>query len=313
MSFGAPLWLLALLALPAAVVAQRLVARRARRYTVRFPAVDTLTAVLPRTSAWRRRLPLAFYLLALAALAVALARPERTVAVPVERSTVIMVTDTSNSMLADDVEPYRLRAAQRAGLSFLEAVPDQHRVGAVGFSSAPHTLVQPTADHDRVREMVEALSPDGGTATGDALAAALSMLGDRDHERPPPAAIVLLSDGKVTAGRDPIPVARHAGRSQVPIYTVALGTPGGTIQGTFGSTLSVPPDPATMAEISRVSGGRSFKIDDAGELSGLYGQLGSRIGTEDRKRQITSAFAGGGLLALILGAGLSLRWRGRLP
>jgi Ca-activated chloride channel family protein len=313
MSFQAPLWLLALLALPAAVVAQQLLARRARRYSVRFPAVDTLAAVLPRSARWRRWIPLGFYLLALATLAVALARPQRSVAVPVDRSTVILVTDTSNSMMADDVEPSRLAAAQRAGLRFLEAVPRQHEVGAVAFSSTPYQLVPPTAEHDEIRDVVESLSPDGGTATGDALASALQMLGNRDRERPPPAAIVLLSDGKATAGREPIAVARQAGRAQVPIYTVALGTRGGTIRGSLGSVLPVPPDPETMREISRVSGGRAFRADNADQLTGLYEELGSAIGTKTVKRQVTSAFAAGGLLALVLGAGLSLRWRGRLP
>ena len=263
--------------------------------------------------AWRRHLPAGLFALALAALAVALARPERTVAVPLERASVMLVTDVSGSMQAEDVEPSRLEAAQQAALDFLDRVPDEVRVGAVAFSETPHTVDGPEGDRATVEELMEDLTAVGGTATGDALQQALELLGRREGSRErPPAAIVLLSDGKTTTGRDPVEVARDARRAKVPVYTVALGTPEGTIE-TPGGPLSVPPDPETMRQIARASGGRSFTASDAEGLEAVYERLGSQVGTRAEEREITAGFAAGGLVLLLGAAGTSMRRFGRLP
>jgi Ca-activated chloride channel homolog len=124
---------------------------------------------------------------------------------------------------------------------------------------------------------------------------------------------VLLSDGKTTTGRDPIPVARRARRLDIPIHTVALGTRGATIVTPDGSLLPVPPDPETMRRIAEISGGRAFEVDDSDELGGLYEDLGSRVATENEKREITAAFAAGGLVLLIASAALGVRATARLP
>lgn len=312
MSFASPAFLAALALVPLALAAHVLVRRRARRYAVRYPAVATLAPLLPNASAWRRRLPLALFLASLAALTLALARPHRTVAVPKEQASIVLVTDVSRSMLAEDVDPNRLEAARSAALRFLEEVPREARVGLVAFSTDPHTIEEPTDERDEIQALVDGLSADGGTAAGDALAAALGMV-DGPAEDRPPAAILLLSDGKTTTGRDPIPVARQARRLGVPIHTVALGTRSATIVTPDGSLLPVPPDPETMRRIAELSGGRAFEVDDEDELGGLYEELGSRVATETEKREITVAFAAGGILLLVAAAALGVRATARLP
>jgi Ca-activated chloride channel family protein len=311
-SFQAPLFLLVLAALPVAAAAYALARRRRRRFAVRFTGTSTLAGLVDAVPAWKRHLPAALFAAALAALAIALARPEATVAVPIQQASVLLVTDTSGSMQADDVEPTRLDAARKAALDFLEGVPDEVRVGAVAYSTVPHTLDRPGTDRSAVVELMENLTADGGTATGEALAQALELLGTRDAGKRPPAAIVLLSDGETTSGRDPVEVARAARRARVPVYTVALGTSEGVIE-TPGGLLPVPPDPETMREIARVSGGRAFTAEDEQRLDQVYKELGSKIGSRREPREITAGFAAGGLVLLLGAAGLAVRGTGRLP
>ncbi|HVD59209.1 MAG TPA: VWA domain-containing protein, partial [Thermoleophilaceae bacterium] len=201
MSFASPLFLAALVLVPLALGAQLLARRRSRRYAVRFPGVATLAPLLPRVPSWRRQAPLALFLAALTAFSVALARPHATVAVPREQASIVLVTDVSRSMLAEDVQPSRLEAARDAAQRFLDEVPDEARVGAVAFSTEPHTVEAPTDDHSEIASLIDGLAADGGTATGDALEAALKLV-DGPADKRPPAAIVLLSDGETTTGRD---------------------------------------------------------------------------------------------------------------
>jgi Ca-activated chloride channel family protein len=317
-SLQAPWFLAALAIIPLAILAQRFAARRRRRFAVRFPALGVLAPLIARQSTWQRRLPPLLLGLAVAALAVALARPERTVAVPVEQATVMLVSDASGSMEATDVSPTRLAAAQRAALSFLDKVPDRMRVGLVGYSGAPHTVVAPGLDHDAVKLAVSSLYADGGTATGDALATALEAMRDLKKSaatgRRPPAAVVLLSDGKTTAGQDPVTVAKEFGQLKIPIYSVSLGTDQGIVRGgPFGEAIAVPPDPETMRAIARASGGEAFEVSDGGRLDRIYQRLGSQLGTRRQKEEITAGFAGAGLALLAAGALLGIRRRGALP
>jgi Ca-activated chloride channel family protein len=131
-----------------------------------------------------------------------------------------------------------------------------------------------------------------------------------------PAAVVLISDGTSTRGLDPLTAARNARKLHVPVYTVAYGTPQGTITvpRRDGTTVTrpVPPDPESLAQIARTSGGRSVTARTAADLSEVYERLGSQLGHKNEKRQITAAFAGGGLALLLVGAGMSLAWFGRL-
>ena len=313
-SFGSPGWLFALALIPFGFLIYAYAQQRRRRWAVRFPAVATVAAVAPRPSAWRRRIPVALLALAVVTLVGALARPQSTVAVPIERATVMLITDGSRSMQAVDVEPSRIAAAKAAALSFLDRVPDRLRVGFVGYSQAPTVVQRPTTDHEQVRAALASLVADGGTATGEAIDAALRALEEKGQRGRAPAAIVLLSDGKSTDGRDPVEVARRAGRLKVPIFTVALGTEDGVVPGgPYGQPLPVPPDPETMRRIAEVSNGRAYEIDEGDALGRVYENLGSRLGTRDEKREVTASFAFGGLLLLALAAGLAVRWRSRLP
>ncbi len=312
MSFQSPLALAALALVPLAIALYALAQRRARRYAVRLPGAAAIARAVPRPSVMRHA-PAALFSLALAAALLAVARPEATVAVPVEQASVMLVTDDSRSMEATDVSPSRLEAARDAATDFLDSVPDELRAGAVAFSDTPHTVVPPTEDREPVRAMIEALGADGGTATGDALTAALEALpeGERRGDGPP-AAIVLLSDGRRTVGSDPLGAAREAARRGIPVYTVSLGTPDGQLETPTG-TMGVPPDPETMRQIAEITGGEAFTAEDAGELGSIYDRLGSQIGTRDEQREITAGFAGGAVVLLGAGLVLSLRRFGRLP
>jgi Ca-activated chloride channel family protein len=314
MSFSSPVALLCLAAVPLAILLHMAAQQRRRRYPVRFTALSTLAAVAGQEPAWRRHAPLALFACALAALALSLAKPERTVQVAVQQASVVLVTDVSRSMSATDVSPTRLEAARRAASSFLDKVPDALRVGLVTFSDTAQTLQKPTTDHDAVDDQLDTMQPISGTATGAGLRTALDdlKLGDDPSARRPPAALVLLSDGSATDGAAADIVASEAKRLRVPIYTVALGTPTGTI--TLGAqTLNVPPDAEALKRIAAESGGQAFRAEDSDQLGAVYEKLGSQIGTKPEKREITAWFAGAALL--LLGAALvsSLRLGGRLP
>jgi Ca-activated chloride channel homolog len=165
---------------------------------------------------------------------------------------------------------------------------------------------------------IERMRSSGGTATGEAIATAVKVL-ERvpgDAGRRPPAAIVLISDGKSTSGRDPIAAAQLAKKAKIPVYTVALGTQSGTIEvprkgGNGTETKSVPPDPESLAQIAQASGGKTFTAETASGLGEVYQRLGSQLSHRHEKRQITTAFAGGGLVLLLAGAAMSLAWLGR--
>jgi Ca-activated chloride channel family protein len=315
-SFATPLWLLGLALVPLVIMAYQASRRRGSRYAVRYTAVPALKAAAAVVPAWRRHLPAALALAALAALVLALAKPEKTVAVPVERASIMLVTDHSRSMSATDVEPDRLSAAQRAARTFINPLPEQVRLGAVAFSDTPDAVQAPSSDHDDARRIVDSQVADGATATGAALEVAIDALkNDKQKGKRPPSAIILLSDGKTTVPPDPVPIARTAGQLKIPIYTVALGTRDATVPNPnpFGTPLLVAPDPATLREIARVSGGKAFTAEDSDSLKSIYKTLGSQLGTKQQKKQITASFAIGGLVLLLGAAASSLRFAGRLP
>jgi Ca-activated chloride channel homolog len=319
-SFGAPLVLVALLLIPAAVGTYVRAQRHRRRAATAFASPALLASVAPRRPGWRRHAPMAAFALALAVLIVAAAKPQKTVAVPVERAAIMLATDVSGSMEATDVKPSRLVAARRAARNFASGVPQGVNVGVMAFNGRPRVLQSPTPEREDIETALNRLTPSGGTATGDAITAAVKVLRQPTglSKKIPPSAIVLLSDGASTKGRNPIAAAQEAKRAKIPVYTVALGTAAGTIRvprpGGQGGTevRRVPPDPTSLAQIARASGGQAFTADNASELKRVYRKLGSQLGTEKRKRQLTSSFAGGALVLLLVGAGMSLAWFGRL-
>jgi Ca-activated chloride channel homolog len=317
-TFGTPLYLLGLLLVPLAAAAWLARRQHVRRYAIRFPAASSAALAVGRVPVWRPYVPMALLLASLAALVVALAKPERTVAVPIERATIMLVTDHSRSMEADDVSPDRLAAAQKAANTFLDQVPGKVRVGIVAYSTAADAVQLPTTDREPVRQIIDGQFPDGATATGDALSVALQAIDDTNAsdkaKKKAPAAIVLLSDGKWTTGRDPVGTAIDAGQKKVPIYTVALGTEEGVVAGPgFGGYIPVPPDPETLGAIARESGGKAFSADDSKRLSDIYKSLGSKLGSKKQKRETTAAFAVAGLVLLLGAAATSTRFAPALP
>ena len=317
MSFLHPAVLVALLAIPLLIAWYVSQQHRRGRAAAAFAAPVVSASVAPRRPRWRRHVPMLVFALALAVLIVAAARPQRTVAEPVDTASIMLANDTSGSMAATDVSPSRLAAAEKAANRFLAKVPDSVRVGLLEFNTTVALLQSPTTDHTLVQSALAQLRVTGGTAIGDALRTALHTLATVPKEggKKPPGAILLLSDGASDVGSDPITAAQQAAAAHIPIYTVELGTPNGTVKEKRGDqtvTVPVPPNPAQLAEIARVSHGQAFTATDAKGLNTIYERLGAELGHKKVKHEITATFAGGGLALLLLGAAASLVWFGRL-
>ena len=257
MSFGQPLLLLTLLAIPAALAARRLLERRRMRYAIRFTNVDVLASLVP-VRTWRRHVAPALLALAVAALCVAVARPHATTSVTSDKAAVILVLDVSGSMQAVDVKPTRLIAAQQAIHTFLEKAPSRIKIGLVLFAGEAEVATPPTADHQLVGQAVDDAAlfrGYGGTAIGDALATAVQLgkqvVGNSGAQvtaspaplptrslaalraaaaaRNPLVTILFLSDGHQTRGDlAPLDGAALAKAAGFPVYTIALGTTGDT-------------------------------------------------------------------------------------
>ncbi len=343
MTFLAPALLLGLLLVPVLAALYVWAQRRRSRYAVRFTNLDLLANLAPRRPGWRRHVPPALYLLAVAALAVGLARPSMVVPVPRDDATVILAIDVSGSMKADDVAPTRLAAARSAAQSFVDGLPESVRVGVVAFATRPVTLVTPTADRAAVRAALDGLAPRDGTAMGDALMQVLDLAeaarvgglastatGDNgadigpgsdaaaDPEAGPAVAAILLSDGANSAGAtEPLDAAQRAATLGVPIYTIALGTASGTVDVTDENgqpvTLEVPPDTATLQQIAETTGATAFDAPTAEDLKVVYDDLESRVGWTEEQQEVTWLFAAAALLTVVAAAGLSVLWFGRLP
>jgi Ca-activated chloride channel homolog len=257
-SFRDPLVLLGLAALPLLALVYVREQRRRRAVARAFALEPLQPSVAPVRPRWRRHLPVLAVALALAVLVGAAARPQRIVAVPVENAAIMLATDVSGSMTATDVAPNRLVAAKRAARTFLDKIPARVNVGVLAFNRTPSVLLSPTRDRGAARDAIAQMAPSGGTATGDAIATALTTLrttrAGPGTNRRRPAAIVLLSDGVSTSGRDAVAAARAAGKAKVPVYTVALGTAEGTItvprRGRGTVTRRVPPDPGSLERVA---------------------------------------------------------------
>ena len=355
MNFLAPELLLGLLLIPIAIGFYLWAQRRRSRYAVRFTNLALLANLAPRRPSWRRHLPPVLYLGAIAALLIGLARPTMVVATPREDATVLLTMDVSGSMRATDVSPTRLDAARASALSFIDQLPEGFRVGIVAFATTPVTLVSPTTDRAQLKEAIEGLTARDGTAMGDALMQVLDIaekIQSEGAETPdasaapspsaapgasaapgsstspslptdqpsgqPLVAAILLSDGANSVGQaEPLDAARRAATLGVPVYTIALGTPGGLVQvqNDLGQTvtLEVPPDTETLKQIAEITGGTAFDAPTAEDLSTVYDNLQSRIGYTEERQEVTFALVGAGLLLVVVGAALSAVWFGRLP
>jgi Ca-activated chloride channel family protein len=324
MSFAWPIALSGLALVALALIAYLVAQRRRRRYVVRFTNLDLLENVVADSPRWRRHIPAALTLLALSALVVGMARPQVAVAVPRQEATVILAMDSSGSMTATDVAPDRMTAAREAASSFVKGLPDGFRVGVVSFSNEADVVVPPTADHDQALRGLSALRADNGTALGDAIARSVDLgVTSLDQQlaansSDTPVVVLLLSDGANTTGDyQPLEAAQKAKDAGVPVYTVALGTDAGTVQGPDGfggvRTIRVPPDPETLSRVAELTGGKFFAAADQNALKSVYDQIGSQVGVEHKQRELTVFFTAAGAALLLLGGALSTVWFGRIP
>ena len=329
MSFASPYFLIALLLVPLVLGLAIWFDRRRARYAVAFTNLDLLASVVAkRRRPWRRWIPLALFLLALAAASTALARPRAKVSVTSSQATVVLLVDVSGSMRANDVKPTRLGAAQHAMAVFSDKVPRKVRIGLVSFSTGPDVLVSPTVDRGVLQEGIDLLSPEAGTAIGDGLGVAVQVVKSSVADAPRgkdgklPGAIVLLSDGAQTRGiLTPMQGAALARNAGIRVFTVVLGTDHGTLGfGPFGGygfgngrRFPVRPDPVTLAAIANATDGQTFRATTAEKVASIYKQLGQSIAHHDTTREVSSWFAGLAALLLIGSLGIARLTGERLP
>ncbi len=313
------LWiLLAIAALSGVYIAMQF---RRSHYAVRISSIELLDKVAPNRPGWRRHVVAGVFLLGLTGLVIAYAQPIAVERIPRERSTIVVAIDTSLSMMATDVSPSRLEAAQSAAIDFVDNLPSELNVALIGFAGTAQLLVPPTQDRAAVTQAIEGLDLEEATAIGDAVKLSVEVIDDqaqRTEEGLPDATVVLISDGETTVGlptAEAIPIAQDSG---VAVNTIAYGTPDGVITvdedgDGVGQTASVPVNTEELATLAEQTGGVARTAGSAGDLEQVYADFGSSIGYDEEPTDIAFRFAGASLVILIIGAGLSLWWLQRLP
>jgi len=313
--FLQPWWLLAVvpvLALAGVYVWRQL---HRRTYAMRFTNVDLLRSIAPKGIGWRRHAAAAVLLLSMLALSTAMARPAVDAKVPLERATVVLAIDISLSMQATDVAPNRLAAAQTAAKQFAEQLPDSYNLGLVSFAKAANVLVSPTKDREAVAAAIDGLQLAEATATGEAVFTALDAIRTVPADGaagPPPARILLLSDGYRTYGRSIEEAAAAASAANVPVSTIAFGTDEGVVD-IAGNLQRVPVDRLSLANLAESTHGYFYEAASASELKRVYDDIGSSIGHRTAPKEVTHWYTGVGLLLALAAAGLSLLWTSRMP
>jgi Ca-activated chloride channel homolog len=317
-------WLFLVMIAVVALLGAYLVAQRAkRRRVLRFANLDLLTAISPpRRRRWRH-LPAALLIAALALLTTAMAGPTDDVRIPQNRSVVMLVIDVSESMVATDVPPNRLEAAKQAGKRFADELTPGINLGVVEFGGTATLLMTPTTDRQAVKAAIDTMAPTERTGTGEgiftalqAIAATADVLGGGTG--PPPARIVLESDGKETVPGDPddprgaYTAARAAKDQGVAISTISFGTPDGTVQ-LNGEDVPVPVDDTTLEKISEISGGRAFHAANLDQLNSVYSTLQEVIGYQTIRADAAAAWIKVGVLTLIAALLAAALLNRRLP
>ncbi|GAB3439703.1 VWA domain-containing protein [Actinophytocola sediminis] len=304
-------WLVAVVVAVAAGYAVAL--RRQRTSLSRFVRPELRDTVVRGTSRWRH-LSSALVLVAMLLLIVGLAGPTATQRVPRNRAVVMVIVDTSPSMAATDVAPSRLAAAREAAEAFVRRLPKGVNVGLVTFAGAATVDLTPTTRHDTVIKRIRAAAVHRGTASGDALAAALTTVTQvgqllADDQGPAPARVIMLTDGKETSGRPMADVAVEAGRT-VPVDTISYGTATGEVE-IDGQRIAVPPDDTLLRAVAEATGGRFHQAVTAPELAEVHRELGEQVGYENRRGDASKPWflAGTGTLMLAAASGLLLTRR----
>jgi len=321
MSFSSPTAFALLLAVPLLVTLYVVAARRRRRAAARLANPALVPNLVPASPGWRRHVPWVLVLASLALLVVGIARPHVVRDVTRNEATIVIAVDTSRSMAATDVEPSRFAAARAAAQAFLEEVPEEYRVGIVSFATSADPVLPPTIDREAARVALRELRLGSGTERGTAITRAVDMaLGKREEEAAPapgtdrsPAAVLVFSDGAQTAGDvRPLPAAQRARRFGVPVSTVAVGVGEAVVQvplpGGLEQQVTVPPEPQALRLITRTTNGTFVDAPGSGSLESVYEELGTRLAKDRKRVEVTSAFAAGGAVLLLLGGALSSHW-----
>jgi len=287
-----------------------------RRRRARPHAITNLERVLPKQQAWKRHVAVGAAVLALGALNVAFAQPKGEVEVPRERATVVITLDISRSMIAQDVAPDRITAAKAAARDFLNLLPVGFNVSLVSFAGTAAVVVPPTQDRGVVAAAIDNLQVAPSTAIGEGIYSSLDAMAqappDPDHpEDPAPGAVVLLSDGYTNVGRPSDQAARDSAAQHIPIYTIAYGTANGYVESN-GRREPVPVNPAELAQVSRLSGGKAFTAGSSGELKEVYSSIAKSVGYVKVDQEVTEQYAGYALALAVLAAmaviSLGARW-----
>jgi Ca-activated chloride channel homolog len=314
--FVSPWWLLAVLPVLALAGVYVWRQRRRRSIAVRFSNVDLIRAVSPGgIGPARRHAPAVALLLSLLLLALSLAQPSIDSREPLERATVMLALDVSLSMQADDVQPNRLLAAQQAAKDFVAQLPRPFNVGLVAFAKSANVVVSPTKDHAAVMSAIDGLQLAEATATGEAVFSCLDAIAGvpaDGAQGPPPARIVLLSDGYRTFGRSTEEAASAATQANVPVSTIAFGTDEGTVE-INGTIQRVPVDRQALQDLAETTNGYFYEAATGEALRQVYQDMGSSIGYRTIAKEVGRWFVGIGLLFALAAAGMSLLWTSRLP
>ena len=314
MSFMRPERLWALLAVPVLLLVY-LVWNLAKRSKARSDR-STLEVLFPKRKAWKRHVAVVAAIATLASLTFAWATPMGYVDVPKDRATVFLVMDVSLSMQATDVPPTRLAAAEEAAKEFVNELPAGFNVSLISFAATATLLVPPTTDRGTVTAAIDNLKLLQSTAIGEGIYSALDALAlippDPAHPNDPaPAVIVLISDGESNTGKPSADAAQDAKSMQIPIFTIAYGTPNGYIMD-HGQKNPVPVNKDELRNIANISGGKAYSADSLSQLREVYSGISRSVGYEKQETEITERFVGYatvfGVIALLGVMSLAARW-----
>ena len=337
MTFLWPAVLLLLAAIPVgSLLAVGLDRRRRRRVTA--PGGMGIVRATTGRARRLRRIPAALFLAGFAVMVVALARPQGVVSLPRQEGTVILAFDVSGSMAADDLKPTRIAAAKAAATDFVQQEPSSVAIGVVAFSDSGLAVQAPTNDQASVLSAIARLAPERGTSLGEGIRASLQAISLAESppaqnyyssrtpapsptSTPTPvpagthasAVVVLLSDGENNESPDPATAAQAAADQGIRIFTVGLGSPAGTTVNLDGFQVHTQLNESLLQQIADTTQGSYFRAEDAAQLHSIYANLDTRLIVEPQKIEITSLFAGAGILLLAAGGMTSLLWLGRLP
>ena len=339
MSFIWPAMLVLLVAVPLGAFAYLAGERRRRRQVdgLGFRPADPNSGTPPLSlGRVRRRLPAGLMLAGVTVLVMGLARPQGVVSVPRIEGTIVLAFDVSGSMAATDLQPSRMEAAKAAAKSFVERQPPGVLIGVVAFSDSGFAIQVPTTESSLVLGAINRLAPERGTSLGRGMLSALQVIEssenpaagfytNRSSAAPPPeptpvpkgshtsAAIVLLTDGENNIAPNPVAVAQAAADRGIRIYPIGIGTAEGTILEVEGFKVHSRLDEPTLQAIAATTDGTYQAAADPAQLQSIYDGLAAQLVIRPEAIEITSWFAGAGLLLLLVGGLASLLWLGRLP